>query len=809
MPAALRVTLLALFVTGSAVTGAVLWGYYLTRAAEPAYQGERGLPGLSAPVTVHFGPRGVPTLRGATVADVVTAQGYLTAAERMWQMDLLRRLARGRLAEVLGEEALVADRLFLTLGLGAAAAVGLAALPPDILALYQAYADGVNRYQATHRDRPPLEYRIAGFRPTPWSPLDTLAIGELMAAMNSYNYREELAFLRLAQRLGSARARELFPTDEGIPAPETPPLPDLGGITDPWRAYARFAAAHGLPVPGAASNNWALAGSRTVDGAPLLANDPHLASGMPGVWYAQELIAPGLQVSGVTIPGVPLVLIGHNPHLAWGLTTVGADTQDVYLERVTGDGRAVERAEAPPEPIATEVVSIPVKGRPDPERLTLRRTGNGVVLNDILGLDLDTGFEPPAVTTPYLLTLRWNSELAETAPEGLWRLNTATTVDQARAAARMFLHAAQNFVFAHRDGTIAWQMSGAIPRRAGGPGPAPRAGWLPGQQWTGYLPRDANPGLESPPQGYVATANSRTLTPDHPAQVTRTWMPPYRSQRIRELLATRERWDRDGMLALQMDQLSQEARVLLLALAREADTLRTDFPDAWPVARDLLQWDGTMAADSRQAAVFVALKRALYEALFADELGEADLEILMGVSLMAYNALQEVLYSGRSSFWDDVGTADRFESPTEVWARALRAADKAIPRGEAGHLGRLRRLVFPHAFHDVPVLGPLFDVGPVAVGGDDYTLNVVKAELDNPWEPRFIASCRVVFTPGGWGASRFTLPLGQSGHRFSPHRGDQLGAWLAGGAYPLPWNGPPPGTDTRVLTLHPATEDTP
>ena len=342
----------ALFLLTACAAGYVVW---IAKRAEPVYEGRVALAGLAAPVRVRFGPHAVPTIEAESLGDLVFAQGYATAAERMWQMDLMRRLAGGRLAEVFGEEALPTDRFMRTVGLAQAAKRALDALDPLHQGLLRSYATGVNAYRDRAAGRLPFEYRIAGFGPDAWRPEDSLAIGEYMAWMLSLNVREELVFLRLARRLGNRRAAELFMTDEGVPAPAvSPDLPDLAKMADSadlaadpagFDALLAMPARWGLPTPGPASNAWAVTGARTADGAALLANDPHLAAAAPALWYEQELRAPGLHAAGVALPGVPLILIGHNADLAWGFTTAMADTQDLFLERPTPDGRAVERAD--------------------------------------------------------------------------------------------------------------------------------------------------------------------------------------------------------------------------------------------------------------------------------------------------------------------------------------------------------------------------------------------------------------------------------------------------------------------------------
>lgn len=778
------------------------FAYYVARRAEPPYAGAVRLPGLGAPVVVTFGPHAVPHVKAATAEDALFAQGYLVARERLWQMDVARRLARGRLAEVLGPEALPLDRLFRTLGIGAAAEGQVAAIGEDVRRLGDAYVRGVNAYIAGAGGRLPAEYLIAGFEPAPWELVDSCAIGEFVSFALSTNLREELVFLRLARRLGARKAAELFPMEEGVPAPldEVADLPELAAAAgDPLASYDRLAHRFGLPQLGAVSNNWAVTGARTTSGAAVVCNDPHLPPVMPSIWYEQELDAPGLHVQGVSVPGVPLVLIGHNAHVGWGLTTVVADTQDIVLERIDPSGNAVERPGGIREPIRTEEQRIPVKGR-DPYVFTIRRTSAGVLLNDVTGRQPGSPYDLLEVPATHGLALRSNFRIPDRAFEGAYRLSQATTGEDVRRAAVLFAHAAQNFVFAAGDGGIGWQVSGRLPQRTVGSGKFPVPGWTGGHGWGGFLPPERNPGSSAPDDGIIVTANNRTVALDAPVSVSRSWAPPYRAMRIRERLTAQSTLSEDELAAIQLDQTSVEARRYLEAIGR-LDL--SGHAEAAAVARRLLDWDASFPAASAEAALFVLFRPALFEALFGDELGE-DLAAYALITPPHYNALQEAVLTGRSSFWDDVTTPET-ETAADIWARALVEAQRRLDaRGPDTTLGDVHRLVFPHAFHGLKLLGMLFDVGPVGIGGDNFTINMATTRIMQPEHVVYIPSYRTTMTPGAWERTRGTNTLGQSGHRLSPYRTDQLDDWLSGRTHPWHWGGPPAGEVAGVLTLQPA-----
>jgi penicillin amidase len=679
-----------------------------------------------------------------------------------------------------------------------------------------AYAAGVNAYRAQAAGRLPAEYIIARFEPAPWTPEDSLVVAEYMAWMLSFNAREELVYLRMAARVGEERALELFPTDEGVPAPaDARDLPDYGagaGAIPDLEGIFGLIADLGLPVPGPASNAWAINGDRTEDGGALLANDVHLAPSVPGIWYELELRAPGYHAAGAVLPGAPFVVIGHNEDLAWGFTTVIADTQDIFVERVTDDGTAVDRPGGGTEPIATRTETIAVKGRPEPETLSVRSTSHGVVINDILGEVTGTPMDMVALETPYLLALRTNLDQPDRAIPAIYRLNTATNLNEARDAIADMRHAAMNLMLADRKGNIGWQVSGLLPERGRGSGVFPVPGWEPGYGWRGYVDPKRNPGLLNPAGFALVTANQRTIPVDYEVQVSRSWMAPYRARRIEDMLGARNPQTPEDLARMQMDRESLEAKRFKQAIARVASDLRVQDPQARRIADEyLMTWDGRFEGDSRAAALYILLQHTLYEALFGDELGE-DLPALESIAVTHYNALQEAMYSGKSSFWDDVRTPER-EEAAYVWARALRRAkdelDRRLPQLGAQRLDAVRSLTFPHAFHQVPILHRLFDVGPLPAAGDAQTVNTMKASPAEPEKGLIVPSVRLLYVPNDWTASRLTLPLGQSGHRFSPYRTDQLDDWLTGGTHRLQWDGPTPGEEIGAVVLQPADSGTP
>jgi penicillin amidase len=341
-------------------------------------------------------------------------------------------------------------------------------------------------------------------------------------------------------------------------------------------------------------------------------------------------------------------------------------------------------------------------------------------------------------------------------------------------------------------------MSGTLPLRRKGSGTFPIPGWDSDYGWAGYVPPAKNPGAINPPSGIIVSANNRTIPVDYPVQVTHSWMPPYRARRIEQLLTGRNSLTPEDMQFIQLDRRGLETKPWLQALRNLEQDIRVIDPDLWPATGEVLvSWDGWFGKDSRAAALFVHLRHAMLEAIFADELGDA-LQGFMDMHLYAYGALQETIRTGKSSFWDDVRTPG-IETPVQIWTRAL----QRVAAESGGTLGQLRQLVFPHAFHNIPLMGALFDVGPLGTGGDNHTVNVVKAAINKPEEPLFVPVYRVICPAGEWEQVLGTQTLGQSGHRFSPYRRDQLDDWREGDVHTWSWNGPPADEMLGELQLLP------
>ncbi|TDG16692.1 penicillin acylase family protein [Paracraurococcus ruber] len=757
-PRRLLLGLLALLLLlGGGIAGAVWWTL-------PASDAALRLPGLSSRVTVTLDQHGIPRIAAATEADAAMALGWVHARDRLFQMELLRRGASGRLSEIAGSATLRADRLTRTLGLARRAEADLAALPAEARALLEAYAAGVNAWIAARGRFAAPEFLVLG-APEPWRPEHSLLWAKVMGVWLSGNWRTELDRARLAAILPPETLRDLFPEDRSAGRP------DLAGLGA--ESLGRLAAA--LPrfpepgtLPDSASNAWAVAPARSASGGALLASDPHLGFQAPILWYLARIdFADGRFLAGATSPGVPLVVIGRNADLAWGFTTTHSDTQDVFVERLSGTD-AYETPEGP-RPFAVREEVIRVRGAA-PVTLRVRETRHGPVISD-----LEDG--PPGDRVLALAAA--NLAPADTAAAGLLALNRAGSVAAARAAAALITSPSQNLMLADRQGRIGMILTGRTPIRRAGDGMAPAPGWDGSHDWTGWIPFDALPHAEAPASGVLANANNRPAPPDAAAFLGAEWPEDWRFRRLAEALGARPSHDAAGFAALQRDTVSPFARTLL---GPDSALRRASRPDGIAgAARDLLLgWDGDVRADRPEGLIFNAWVAASGRlALAAGGVPDGAVRPRSGFLLRVLSA------AGEGGPWcggDCPGLASRALEAAVADLATAQGPDPAAWRWGRAHVAR-----FDHPLlRALPGLGPLTGLA-APTGGDEWTVmrGGSRGAGPNPFEHVHGAGLRLVADLADPDATFAVIATGQSGHPASRHWGDLLPLWRDGGMITL------------------------
>ena len=744
---------------------------------------------LSAPVTVRHDAHGVPLVEASSWTDAAAAMGWLHARDRLWQMETMRRLGAGRLAEVVGSPALPVDRFMRTLGLERAARAQWTGLDAETRAVTEAYAAGVNAFIADPPGGLPVEFRLTLHRPEPWAPTDSLLWQRLMALQLSGNWHQELLTARLLHRFDADETAFLLRTEPDAPVPLTSAR--AGGLKAlPDALLAGLVAATPEAVrPRLASNAWAVAPRHSASGGALLAADPHLGFRAPILWYLARITLPDVTLEGATVPGVPFMVIGHNGHLAWGLTTTHSDTADLYRERLGPDGETYQRPDGlVPFTTRAETLRARFAGT---ETLRVRETIHGPVLSDLDwgrfgGIRLDASGEVLALAS---VALRQQ----DSTPDAILRLNRARSVAEARAALAQWDAPQQNVMLADATGRIAMLSPGRVPVRAPGhDGLTPARGWTGAADWQGWIARDALPATIDPPAGRVLNANNRIHPVDRPNPLVRSFPEPYRAQRLAAALAAEPAADLHGMGDLQADAASPMAADLLPFLlaavdAAESPPTHADAGDALALLRG---W-GVPVMDRARAEplLFTAWMETLTRRLFADELGPV-FESWAGRSrpLPIKRAL-----TGEGAWCDDVGTADRVETCPGIAVAALDDAlawiadEVGTPLDEV-RWGDVHRVRMAHGlFGFVPGLGALTAVGGATDGGD-ATLNrgtPAGLEAQRPLAHVHGPGLRMVVDLAAPARAKFALATGQSGNPLSGHYRDRFKGWQAGHLDPI------------------------
>ncbi len=755
----------------------VAGAYVYLRQSLPQTAGEIHLAGPSAPVEVLRDRYGIPHIFAATPEDASFALGYVHAQDRLWQMEMNRRTAAGRLAEVVGAGALETDRFLRTLGVRRAAETNLKALDSDARRLFEAYF--------LARDPVlPAEFLITGTRPEPWTPADSVAWVKMMAWDLGGNWRSELLRMRLARTLPPERIQQFV---SPYPGEAPPALPDLKGLYGTLERDAiRIAGSGQLPEllrgsEGAGSNNWVLSGARTASGKPILANDPHLGLTAPPVWYFAQLSTPGMNVIGATFPGVPGVILGRNERIAWGFTNTGPDVQDLFLEKLDASGGYI----APEGSRAFETIeeTIRVKGG-ETETLRVRVSRHGPVISDVLRAAQEL--------TPrgYVLAFAWTALAADdrTAQAAI-KIARARDWDGFLAAVRDFHTPQQNMVYADVEGNIGFVAAGRVPVRKPAndlKGQAPAPGWLAKYDWDGYLPFEQLPRSVNPGEGAVVTANHRITPAGYPHFLTSEWQPPYRADRIRQLLDAEPKHTVHTTARIQADVVSLAMREILPRLL----ATRPRSEEARRALALLAKWDGAMAPERPEPLIAWAWWRELARALYADELGDA---FRPNWTSRAVFLAQVLAGDAGHARWCDDARTPAIETCEELLALSLEAALADLKRRYGGEVSAWRWGTAHVArgehrpFGRQPLLAKLFDIR-VPSPGDAYTVNVGRSNFYDEAEPfanRHAASLRAIYDLADPESSLFIHSGGQSGNPLSPHYDAFAEAWAKNEYIPM------------------------
>jgi len=724
------------------------FGHFLL--TKPGYRGKVSLPGLKDEVEVVTDSWGVPHVFARNEEDLFLAAGYVQAGERMWQMELTRRTGSGRLSEIVGDAASDSDALMRNLGLMEAALRDYELLPEEMKTRLAAYARGVNAWLGSRGWKWPPEFLLLRHRPEPWSIIDSLIIKEVMALLLCADFPSEALRALLVSRLGAERALEIM--EEGIPPPSAE-VPEVRLTGFMRTVFAQE------------SNNWAVSGERSVTGKPLLANDPHLQIDLPPIWLEMHLHCPTINAAGVTLPGVPLVIIGHNDNIAWGVTNSAVDVQDLYIERFNESGD-MYWDQGGWRPLEKKEERIRVKGEKMPRTLTVLWTSRGPVITPLI------------LQSKEPLSLRWTLHDGGRTLEAVYRLNQARDWDSFRAALRLFDTPSQNFVYADREGNIGYYLSGKIPVRGRASALYPFPAWEESGRWKGFLDEGEKPNLFNPEEGMVLTANHDITPEGYPHYLSVDWDASFRADRIRELLLHEEKHSLETFRALQRDVYAMRGEKVL-DLVSELEGSDGPLAESLEMLRN---WDRLVGGGSAPA-LYEAFMDALPAEVFQDELGDA-FRVFDLLFRRKKAGLLRILDDPDSPWFDDRETVER-EGREEALAAALSRAYGKLEwlygPPENWDWSRMNAVRLRHVLGRVPLFR-FFNLGRKPAGGDAFTVGVnYVTPRDSSWS----ASCRQVIDLSDWDRSVCVVTSGNSGHFMSRFYRNQVDLWLSGRYHPM------------------------
>ena len=832
---AITIVFLAVLVVAGLFAG---WAWWIAHSALPQVEGSVTLPGLSSKVSIVRDEQGAPTIEATTLTDLFFAQGYVTAQERLWQMDILRRAAAGELSEVIGEDTIKFDREQRILGLRVAAEASVKSIPASDRPYFDAYAAGVNAFIESHRDRLPIEFRVLKYQPRHWTVADCLLIGARMVQdLNHYSYVRALTREKVLAKIGPELTADLYvnsswhdrpPTETRRGMDEEPAATsgdqdddddeevDPDGDSTTLTSGLSFASAPlrgfraGAPTAGflekevaeavsdetdalrAGSNNWVVSGAHTTTGKPLLSNDMHLDHQMPNLWFEAHLKSGDFDVAGVTLPGVPFVIVGHNQRIGWGFTNVGPTVEDDYIEEFNEQGRykvpvaptkgAAHRSKERPsfewhEPEHRQEI-IHVKDKPD-VTLDVVTTRHGPIITELI----------PGETRK--IALRW------TLYDGMGLMfidvDRARNWDEFRQAFSKFVAPGQNVVYADVDGNIGYQATGRVPIRAAGDGSLPVSGSDDAHEWIGSIPFDEMPHVYDPPGGIIATANGR-ITPDgYKYSISTEWETPWRTDRIYRVLESGKKFGVSDMLALQMDVSSSFDHYCADKFVYALDHAPKLSDRAKRAADILRDWDGRMSADSAAPTVETKARRELVRILLEPKLGAAEADDDAHGTPRDTGALSwknyhwgmstvwlENVLSKQPARWLPPGYSDYGAVLTAAVENALAKSD-VPPDLAKWKWGESYWVEIDHPIlSHLPLIGRFTGTGRHPLSGNHYTVRAVDRD--------FGPSERLTWNFADFDASTLNLVTGESGVFLSPHYMDQWAAWYGGSTFTFPFS---------------------
>jgi penicillin amidase len=815
------------------------FGVMMATRSHPEAEGIFELDLLKDSVQIYRDQFSIPHIIAKSEGDAIFALGYAHAQDRLWQMDMARRAGSGRLAEVLGDDAIPVDKFMRALDISKTAQNNLTKSSRQSKSILTAYSNGVNAFIASHKSELSFEFDALGYKPENWKPEDCLVIGRMMSFELSLGFWNDLIFGRIAEKVGPERAAQLVagypdyaPTvlEQGKPrlkpvrdtaqAAKAPDSTAVAGLflKELHDVLKETRSVLGMNGSAIGSNSWAMRKTGFKTTSAILANDPHLTLSMPARWYQAHLSCPTMNVVGLTVPGVPLFVAGRNNHIAWGITNMMADDVDYFIEKIDSakktqyispDGKSLK--------FKYQRDTIMVKSGDSLRReyFDIRRTGRSAVLSDIhlmrrpdIILQREGDTSASYFLKKYLLTFSWTGNAFSDELSALYKINKARSWEEFTAGTNAWGTPALNFTYADAKGNIGIAPSGQIPRRTSTTNPNfPNIGWTAANDWQGYSSGASLPKVYNPSRRYVASANNLTAR-SLPTFITSFWEPSSRAERIEEMLLQANDYTvRDAQL-MQMDVTSPYAREMMEYVLPVLERNKKHFKNEYKAYELLSKWEYVMTAQDVEPALFSTFMSRLFENTFQDELDESIFREYMLIANIPTRKILELMPDSTNAWFDDVRSKATVENRNMIILKSFYETVQVLSKQfETNNtldwkFGQIHTLTVPHIFSQNTFLKPAVTMGPFPTNGNNTTINSAEWKLFAPYKQvvgasmRFIADMQdtVVYS---------VLPGGASGQPLSAHYSDQMQLWLNGGYVAIPIKAKAPETYSSRIILKP------
>ncbi len=768
-------TLLILFLV------TVIGSYFYLKKSLPDYSGTKEIVEINSEIKIYRDNHAIPTVYADNNDDIYFALGFLHAQERMFQMDLTRRAGEGKLSEILGSKTIAFDKMFKTLGLSKISQEAFKNYDGEVKKSLIAYAKGVNEFIKNNSGKLTIEFDVLGYKPEPWKPEHSILIAKLMAWELNISWWSDIAFTHLIQKLGLEKVKEIMPDyKENAPTIIPQNIENLASVPLDFikvdRDFRKFTGFVGTHI---GSNNWVVNGEHSNSGKPIIANDPHLSFSIPGKWYIANLHSPNLNAEGVTIPGIPGIVIGKNKNISWVVTNVMADDSDFYIEKLDSTKTKYFFNN---EWHSLEVHKDTIKVKDSSDVIfEIRKNHRGPIISDIHPYKR---LFPNEEQNKAVISMRWSALAPTTDIKAFYLINRAKDWKEFNNGVQFFTSPGQNFVYGDKEGNIGYVAGVRLPKRKNNSVSFVYSGLTDEYDWEGFVPFKENPRVYNPKQGFLASANNKTIQ-DYPYHISNVWEPSSRIERITELLKKKEKHSKEDFQKYQMDFYSYYAKEIVPYILQAYSAVKVENANLKKALEILKQWDFILLANSQVPTVYTVFYQYLLKNIFEDEMGKNLFKEYIFLANVPYRTVPVLLKENKSQWFDNVNTKV-IETRDEIIRKSLKDAIEFLERKMNADItywqwGKLHKLTLKHFFHGISgLLDKLFDVGPFEIGGDGTTIFNTEYSLTKPYSNKLGPSMRYIYDFAEPDNYRIILPTGQSGHFLSKHYHDMTQKWLNG-----------------------------